>query len=279
MRSLIKKYTLLSFRHLFLIVLSVLMTYPIIWWLGASLKDATEMNLPTLFPATPIWDNYIQGWQSKSNYTFATFFKNSLVMGILCVIGSVASASICGFGFGRLRFKGRNILFAVLMVTMMLPGQVTIVPQFIYYHKLGLVDSIVPLVLPYCLGGPFFIYLVVQFVRGIPKDLDEAAKIDGASLFTVYSRIIVPLIKPPLVTVAIFTFIWSWDDFFSQVLYLSSVEKFTVSLALRMFMDQFEVKWGQLFAMSFLSIMPLVIVFMLAQKHFVEGIATTGLKG
>ncbi len=266
-------------RHLFLIVFSLIMIYPVIWWVGASLKPAAEMSLPTLFPSHPVWENYITGWQSNGQFTFTTYFRNTLTMEIFNVVGSVCSAAICGFGFGRLRFKGRNLLFTLLMITMMLPGQVTIVPQYVYYHQLGLVDSYVPLILPYYFGTPFFIYLVVQFVRGIPKDLDEAAKIDGANIFTIFFRIIVPLIKAPLVTVAIFTFLWSWDDFFGQMLYLSSPGKFTVGLALRMFIDQFEIKWGQLLAMSLLSIVPSTIVFMLAQKHFVEGIATTGLKG
>jgi len=184
------------------------------------------------------------------------------------------------FGFARLSFPLRGFWFSLMMMTLMLPGQVTIVPQYILYNTFGFVDSYVPLVLPHFFGGgAFFIFLLVQFIRGIPKDLDEAAKIDGASVYGIFGRIIFPLIKPALVTVAIFTFIWSWDDFFSQMLYLSSVDKFTVGLALRMFIDQFEVQWGQLLAMSLLSIVPSVLIFFFAQRHFVEGIATTGLKG
>ena len=268
-----------AFRHMFLIVFSLVMIYPVIWWVGASLKDTWEMSLPNIFPKVPMWSNYVEGWRSNGQFTFTTYFRNTLTMEFFNVIGSVTAAALCGYGFGRLRFRGRSFFFGLLMLTMMLPGQVTIVPQFIFYHKLGLVNSYIPLILPHYFGSAFFIYLVVQFVRGIPRDLDEAAKIDGANVFSIFARIIVPLMKAPLVTVAIFTFIWSWDDFFSQVLYLSSVEKFTVGLALRMFIDQFEIQWGQLLAMSLLSIVPSAIVFMLAQKHFVEGIATSGLKG
>jgi ABC-type glycerol-3-phosphate transport system permease component len=142
------------------------------------------------------------------------------------------------------------------------------------------VNSYIPLILPHFFGGgAFFVFLVVQFIRGIPRELDEAAKIDGASVYQTFGRIIFPLIKPALVSVAIFTFIWSWDDFFGQVLYLSSIDQYTVGLALRMFIDQFEIQWGQLLAMSLLSILPSVILFVAAQKHFVEGIATTGIKG
>jgi ABC-type glycerol-3-phosphate transport system permease component len=276
MNSLRSKLT----SHLYLTLFSVLMLYPIIWWAGASLKKTEELSLPTIWPSTPMWSNYWDGWHFSSEYTFAHFFGNTLLMELGNVIGGVATAAIVAYGFGRLNFKLRGFWFSILLLTMMLPGQVTVVPQYIMFNKLGFVDSYVPLVLPHFFGGgAFFIFLLVQFIRGIPKDLDEAATIDGASVYGIFLRVILPLLKPALVTVAIFTFIWSWDDFFAQVLYLSSVDKFTVGLALRMFIDQFDIQWGQLLAMSLLSIFPSVIIFFFAQKHFVEGIATTGLKG
>ncbi|WP_054024735.1 carbohydrate ABC transporter permease [Bacillus sp. FJAT-28004] len=276
MNSLRSKLT----SHLYLTLFSVLMLYPVIWWAGASLKKTEELSLPTIWPSTPMWSNYWDGWHFSSEYTFAHFFGNTLLMELGNVIGGVATAAIVAYGFGRLNFKLRGFWFSILLLTMMLPGQVTVVPQYILFNKLGFVDSYVPLVLPHFFGGgAFFIFLLVQFIRGIPKDLDEAATIDGASVYGIFLRVILPLLKPALVTVAIFTFIWSWDDFFAQVLYLSSVDKFTVGLALRMFIDQFDIQWGQLLAMSLLSIFPSVIIFFFAQKHFVEGIATTGLKG
>ncbi|MEV5028117.1 carbohydrate ABC transporter permease [Paenibacillus sp. LPE1-1-1.1] len=266
--------------HVYLTVFSFLMLYPVIWWAGASLKKTEELSLPTLWPSTPMWSNYWDGWHFSAEYTFAHFFGNTLLMELGNVLGGVATAAIVAYGFGRLNFKLRGMWFSILLLTMMLPGQVTVVPQYILFNKLGFVDSYVPLVLPHFFGGgAFFIFLLVQFIRGIPKDLDEAATIDGASVYGIFWRIVLPLLKPALVTVAIFTFIWSWDDFFAQVLYLSSVDKFTVGLALRMFIDQFDIQWGQLLAMSLVSIFPSVIIFFLAQKHFVEGIATTGLKG
>ncbi|CAM4437208.1 multiple sugar transport system permease protein [Paenibacillus endophyticus] len=266
--------------HLYLTVFSFLMLYPIIWWVGASLKKTEELSLPTLWPSKPMWSNYWNGWHFSSEYTFAHFFGNTLLMELGNVLGGVATAAIVAYGFGRLNFKFRGVWFSILLLTMMLPNQVTVVPQYILFNKLGFVDSYVPLVLPHFFGGgAFFIFLLVQFIRGIPRDLDEAATIDGASVYGIFLRVILPLLKPALVTVAIFTFIWSWDDFFAQVLYLSSVDKFTVGLALRMFIDQFDIQWGQLLAMSLLSILPSVVIFFLAQKHFVEGIATTGLKG
>lgn len=267
-------------NHAGLALFSVLMLYPVIWWVGASLKKTEELSLPTIWPSVPMWSNYSEGWHFSSDYTFAHFFGNTLLMEVGNVFGGVLTAAIVAYGFGRLEFKLRGFWFSILLLTMMLPGQVTVVPQYILFNSLGFTDSYVPLVLPHFFGGgAFFIFLLVQFIRGIPRDLDEAAKIDGASVYGIFLRVIFPLIKPALVTVAIFTFIWSWDDFFAQVLYISSVDKFTVGLALRMFIDQFDIAWGQLLAMSLLSVMPSVLIFLFAQKHFVEGIATTGLKG
>ncbi|WP_427050246.1 carbohydrate ABC transporter permease [Paenibacillus sp. TC-CSREp1] len=266
--------------HFILIPFSLLMIYPVLWWIGASFKSTMELSSPSLWPTTWLWENYSNGWSFTSDFTFARFFANTLMMEFWNVLGGVVTAALVGYGFGRLNFRFRNFWFSVLLLTMMLPSQVTVVPQYILFNKLGLVDSYVPLILPhYFGGGAFFIFLIVQFIRGIPRELDEAAQIDGASVYGIFFRIIAPLIKPALVTVAIFTFLWSWDDFFSQLLYLNSVEKFTVGLGLRMFIDQFEVQWGQLLAMSLLSVIPSAIVFFVAQKHFVEGIATTGIKG
>jgi len=157
---------------------------------------------------------------------------------------------------------------------------VTVISQYIFYNKLGLIDTYVPFILPHFLGGgAFFIFLLVQFVRGVPRELDEAAKIDGANTWMIYWRILFPLMKPSFVTVGIYSFIWSWDDFYSQMLYINSSRKFTVSLGLRMFIDQADVKWGPLLAMSLLSIVPSLLIFFFNQKEFVEGVATTGLKG
>ncbi|WP_018753471.1 carbohydrate ABC transporter permease [Paenibacillus sanguinis] len=269
-----------TITHIVMIAASLLMLYPVFWWIGASLKDASEMGLATIWPKQPIWDNYIKGWHFSRDYTFATFFKNTLWMELWNVIGAIISSSLVAFGFARVKFAGSKLWFSILLLTMMLPGQVTLIPQYILYNRLELVDSYIPLVLPHFLGGgAFFVFLVVQFIRGIPRELDEAATIDGNSTFGIYYRIILPLIVPALVNVAIFTFIWSWDDFMSQILYLNSIHKYTVGLALRMFVDQFDIQWGQLLAMSLLSVLPSAVIFMFAQKYFVEGIATTGIKG
>lgn len=273
-----RKYSKVT-NHIVLITMSLLMIYPVIWWVGASLKKSEEMSSPNIWPEVPMWENYTKGWNFSSEFTFAHFFANTLMMEAWVVVGGVLTSAIVAYGFARLNFRFKGFWFAILLLTMMLPGQVTVVPQYIMFNYFGYVDSYVPLILPHFFGGgAFFIFLLVQFIRGIPRELDEAAKIDGASVYSIFLRIIFPLLKPALFTVGIFTFLWSWDDFFGQMLYLSSVDKYTVGLALRMFVDQFEVQWGQLLAMSLLSIVPSAIIFFLAQKHFVEGITTTGLK-
>lgn len=196
------------FNHLFLALFSFVMIYPVIWWVGASLKKTEEMRLPTIWPETPMWENYTEGWHFSAEYSFGHFFANTLLMEVGNVIGGVLTAAVVAFGFARLNFPLRGFWFSILLLTLMLPGQVTVVPQYILFNNLGFVNSYVPLVLPHFFGGgAFFVFLLVQFIRGIPRDLDEAAKIDGASVYGIFGRIIFPLIKPALVTVAIFTFI------------------------------------------------------------------------
>ena len=266
--------------HALLIFMSSLMVYPILWWFFATFKYTNALSDKALWPKEWTLYNYREGWHITSDLSFTTFFKNSLFICLMNVIGSILSAGLVAYGFGRLKFKGRGIWFAVLLVTMMLPSQVTVISQYIFYNKLGLIDTYVPFILPHFLGGgAFFVFLLVQFVRGVPRELDEAAKIDGANTWMIYWRILFPLMKPSFVTVGIYSFIWSWDDFYSQMLYINSSQKFTVSLGLRMFIDQADVKWGPLLAMSLLSIVPSLLIFFFNQKEFVEGVATTGLKG
>ncbi|RTE08925.1 carbohydrate ABC transporter permease [Paenibacillus whitsoniae] len=273
-----------SFTHLLLIIFSLLMMYPIFWWLGASLKTNDEMRSPNLFPDTPHWSNYAEGWISVPNYHFGVFYWNNveLIAGVLFT--SIISCSLVAFAFARLDFPLRKIWFAILLVTLMLPTQVTIVPQYVLFSKLNWINTYLPFYVPHLLaggvGGPFFIYLLVQFIRSIPKELDESAKMDGCSWFGIYWRIVIPLTKPALVTVGIYCFLWNWDDFFGQLLYINSVDKYTVNLALKLFIDsQGTVPWGQMLAMSLISVLPAVVIFFLAQKHFVEGIASGALKG
>jgi len=273
-----------AFRHIFMILFSLVMVYPVLWWIGAALKDNTEMSSPNIFPAVPMWSNFSKGWKSVPGHTFTDFYINTFGLEIAVLIVTLISCTLVAFGFGRLDFPLKNFWFSLLMLTIMMPGQVLIIPQYSLFYNLGWVNTYLPFIVPHLLatgaGGTFFVFLLIQFVRGIPRELDESAKIDGCSWFGIYWRIVMPLTKPAIVTVMIFCFLWNWDDFLGHLLYINSVDKYTVGLALRMINDsQSAQEWGQLLAMSLVSIMPATLVFMFLQKHFVEGIATTGIKG
>lgn len=273
-----------SLNHLFLLAASLIMIYPVFWWVGAAFKSNEEMSSPGLFPKTWLWSNFTEGWNSVPNFSFSHFYGNTfaLIAGVLFT--TVISTSLVAFAFARLDFPLRKFWFGILMVTLMLPQQVTIVPQYVMFNKLNWVNTYLPFYIPHVLaagvGGPFFVYLIIQFIRGLPRDLDEAAKIDGCSWFGIYWRIILPLTRPALVTVAIYCFLWTWDDFFGQLIYINTVDKYTINLALKLFIDsQGSIPWGQLLAMSLVSILPAVTIFFMAQKQFVEGVASGAVKG
>jgi len=260
---------------------SFLMLYPIIWMIANSLQPETQIfNYPLeLIPREWMWENFSEGWAGFGPHGFDTFFRNSLFITSVTVVGNVLSASLVAYGFARLNFKFKKVFFAALMTTVMLPSQMTLIPTYIFFNNLGWVGTFLPLLVPPFLGGgAFFIFLLIQFIRGIPRELDEAAIVDGCSVFGVYLRIILPLMKPALVTVAIFAFMWTWDDFLSPLIYLTSPAMQTVTLGLRNFMDIDGTSWGPLLAMSTLSLIPQLILFAIFQKNLIEGIATTGLK-
>ncbi|MBN2982435.1 MULTISPECIES: carbohydrate ABC transporter permease [Cohnella] len=269
-----------SFRYFALIAGCFVMIYPVVWLFGNSIKSNEDFIGGGLFPNHFVWENYALGWNAIPGYTFAHFFWNSFFIGGLSVVGTVVSSSVVAYGFARLNFPLKNMWFAILMLTLMLPTQVTLVPQYILFKHLGWIGTTLPLVVPHFVAAsPFFVFLIIQFIRGLPRDLDESAKIDGCSVVGIGVRILLPLCAPALVTTALFCFIWSWDDFLAQTIYLTDTAKFTVPLALRLFMDNSsEITWGPMFAMSVLGIVPSFVLFAMAQKHFVEGIATTGLK-
>ncbi|MCB0095164.1 MAG: carbohydrate ABC transporter permease, partial [Caldilineaceae bacterium] len=221
-------------------------------------------------------------WKGYAGTSFGRFFANSLFMCIGAVIGNLIACTMAAYAFGRLKFDGRGFWFAVMMITLMLPGHVTIVPRYILYNTFGWVGTYLPIIVPkFVATDAFFVFLLVQFIRSLPKELDEAAIIDGCSKVGVFSRIIVPLATPALVTVALFTFLWTWDDFFNHLLYLTDPRTFSVSRALRTFIGDAGAvnNWGGALAMSTLSIIPAFILFFSLQKYFVQGITTTGLKG
>ena len=264
-------------------LIGFLMVYPLLWMIMSSFKDTNTIftTASSLIPETFTLDNYINGWKGFAKITFGTFFKNSAFISVVATIGTVISSSLVAFGLSRCRFRGRKLLFGAVLLTMMVPAQVLMVPQYLWYQKLGWVGTYMPLIVPYCFAiQGFFVYLMYNFIDAIPKELDEAAKIDGCSYFGIYARIATPLMVPSLVTAGIFSFIWRWDDFMSALLYINDAEKYPVCLALKLFTDPGSTSdYGAMFAMSALSILPVLLIFVFFQKYLVEGISTSGLKG
>ncbi|WP_421759089.1 carbohydrate ABC transporter permease [Devosia sp.] len=266
--------------HTLLIGASILMLYPLLWMLSASFRPESEIfSSNSLIPSSVSLHGYESGWNGLSR-SFTTFFFNSFLVSILCVIGNLAACSLTAFAFARLEFWGRKFWFALMLGTLMLPYQVVLIPQYVLFLNLGWVNTFLPLVVPkYLAVDAFFIFLMVQFFRGIPRELDEAAQMDGCSPWRIYWKIMLPLSLPVLTTAGIFTFIFTWDDFFAPLIYLNDMASYTVTLALRTFVDSTaESNWSGLFAMSILSLLPIFIFFLFFQKLLIEGIATTGMK-
>ncbi len=263
------------------ILLGLLMIYPVLWMVFSSFKDNTEIfGTASLWPQQFKLENFVRGWQGVGGVSFAVFFQNSFYYVILATIGTVFSSALVAYGFARIKFFGRNFWFVCMLLTMMIPYQVVMIPQFILFFKLGWVNSFKPLIIPMFCSQPFFVFLMIQFIRGLPIELDESAKIDGCGRYRIFTKIILPLISPALITATIFQFYWRWDDFLGPLLYLNKPKLYTVSLALRMFADpSTATDWAAMFAMGTLSLVPIFLIFVMFQKYLVEGISTTGLKG
>ncbi|GIP15554.1 sugar ABC transporter permease [Paenibacillus montaniterrae] len=269
------------FRHLFIIALGILMLYPVLWLISSSFKpNQLIFSEPGLWPKQWTLDNYIKGWAGFQGQSFGRFFLNSAFISIMCVLGNIVTCSLAAFAFARLKFKLSKLWFALMIVTIMLPYHVTLIPQYIIFSELDWLNTYYPLIVPKWLAtDSFFILLMVQFIRGVPRELDESATIDGCNQKGIYMRIMLPLLVPALISTAIFTFIWSWDDFFSQMIYISKIDLFTVQLGVRALFDPSgSSDWGALLAMSALSLIPISLIFLFFQKYFLEGIATTGFK-
>lgn len=268
--------------HAGLILGSLIMVYPLLWMVGSSFKSDSEIfGSSSPFPGHWLFRNYSDGWNA-TNPTFAAFYVNSLIVTVLAVAGNVFGCTLTAYAFARLQFRGRRFWFALMMLSIMLPAHGLLIPQYVLYFNLGWVNSYLPLVVPKFLAtDAFFVFLMVQFIRGIPRQLDEAATIDGCGPIRIFIRIILPLLTPAIVTTVIFTFIWTYNDFLSQLIYLSSSPgSETVPVALRRFVDSTGTSsYGQLLAMSTLSLVPTFVVFLISQRRIVEGIATTGLRG
>ncbi|HEY5006215.1 MAG TPA: carbohydrate ABC transporter permease [Ktedonobacteraceae bacterium] len=267
--------------YIFVSALALLMIYPLIWMISASFKPES-LIFANFSLSSPQWTllNYTDGWNAL-DFPFTQFFVNSLIICLGAMVGNIISCSMAAYAFARLRIKFRSFWFALMLGSIMLPAHALIVPQYILFKDLGWINTFLPMIVPKFLGtDAFFIFLMIQFIRNIPLELDDAAKMDGCGLFTFYWRIIMPLALPALVTTAIFTFIWTWNDFFTQLIYLNDTSLYTIPLALSTFLDSTGTSaYGQLFAMSLLSLVPIIGFFLAFQRLLLNGISTSGLKG
>lgn len=257
------------------------MLYPLLWMLSSSFKpDFYIFKELGLWPKHFTLENYINGWRGVYGITFRTFFTNTFIIVAFCVLGRLIACSMVAYAFARLNFDFKKIFFAVMMGMVLIPIHVRLIPQYIIFWKLGWVGTYLPLIVPMFFStDTFFIFLLVQFIRGIPSQLDEAATLDGCGAIRIYWYIILPLIWPALATVTVFTIVWIWNDFLSQLIYISDPKLFTIALGLRAFLDATDLSaYGQLFAMSVLSLLPLLIMFIFLQRFFIQGISTTGSK-
>ncbi|MFG1943521.1 carbohydrate ABC transporter permease [Nonomuraea sp. NPDC048826] len=267
-------------KHLLLIGFGLVMLYPLLWMISSSLKpEGLIFREPGLWPSAITLDNYGEGWTALK-HTFGYYLWNSAVITALSVLANLVACSLAAYAFARLNFPLKKMWFAIMLGTIMLPYHVTVVPQYIVFANLDWINTIWPLVVPKFLAtDAFFIFLMVQFIRTLPRELDEAAAIDGAGYWRIFLQVILPLCMPALATTGIFTFIWTWNDFFSQNLYLTNSDNLTVAVALRQFLDSSgESSWGPMFAMSIVSLGPIFGFFLAGQKYLIRGVATTGLK-
>ena len=271
-----------AIRYLILCAVGLIMLYPLIWLIGASFKTNQEMFSTAWFwPSNPTFQGYIDGWETSTPYTFGRFFLNSMYIVIPKVIGTAISSTLVAYGFARFDFPGKKVLFAILIATLLLPDVVTRIPQYLLFRELGWLDTYLPLFVPQFLAWEaFFVFMLIQFMRSIPRDVEEAARVDGANTFQVLVYVVVPMLAPALISVCLFQFMWTMNDFLGPLIYISSIENYPVSLALRLAIDTTEAfNWNEILAMTVLALAPSLIVFFLAQKYFIKGVSTGGVKG
>ncbi|KRE71443.1 carbohydrate ABC transporter permease [Paenibacillus sp. Soil750] len=266
--------------YVFLTIVSAVILMPFVWMLTTSLKDQTKIFSfpPQWIPSPIVWSNYSQVFTTQP--LFITHYANSLYIAIVVTVGTCIFGALAGFAFAKIHFPFKNVCFLILLSGMMIPNEVTIIPNFIWFSKLGLVNNHFPLIIPPMLGagGIFGVFLLRQFYITIPKDLDEAAEIDGSTPWQTFWRIMVPMATPAFATLSIFTFLHSWEDFLDPLIYISSSKLFTLPIAMKLFTDTAGTDWHLLMAASVMATVPLLLVFFFAQKKFIDGIATTGLK-
>jgi oligogalacturonide transport system permease protein len=269
-------------RYTALLAVAVLMLYPLAWLVGATFKSNTEIFTSVgLWPSRLDFGAYAKGWKTSTEFTFATYFLNSFAIVVPRIIVTVISCVLVAYAFARFEFWGKKTLFAVMVGTMMLPLIILRLPQYLMFREFGWLDTYAPLIVPSAFAtDTFFVFMLVQFLRGIPRDMEEAAQIDGCNALQMLWHIIVPLLKPAIIAVVVFQFIWTMNDFMGPLIYLSTVENYPVSLALKMSIGATEeVEWANVIAISVVSLIPSVAVFFMAQRYFIEGAASSGIKG
>ncbi|QDP96180.1 carbohydrate ABC transporter permease [Microlunatus elymi] len=279
-RYLVRSRIRSTIKHTLLIAVGLLMIYPLLWLIVSSFRPNNLIfRSPGLWLTHPTIDNYIRGWNALSS-PFGHYLINSAIVVIGAILGNVMSCALAAYAFARLKFRGRTLWFAIMLMTLMLPIHVVIVPQYIIFNNIGWVNTFIPLILPKFLAtDAFFVFLMVQFIRGIPRELDEAARLDGCGHWRIFSRIMLPLMVPAIATTVIFTFIWTWNDFFGALIYLTSPDKYTSPVALSQFLDATSGSdWGGMFSMSILTLIPVFLIFLFGQKYLIRGISTTGIK-
>ncbi|PKO16763.1 sugar ABC transporter ATP-binding protein [candidate division BRC1 bacterium HGW-BRC1-1] len=264
--------------YILLLIGAVIFALPFLWMLRTALMEPAQVQkVPLIWIPNPIrWSNF---GEALTFMDFPRLLRNTLIISGMAILGQVMSCSIVAFGFARLRFPGREFLFMLLLSTMMLPMMVTEIPRFILFRHFGWIDTFYPLIVPAFFGAPFFVFLLRQFFKTIPMSLDEAARIDGCSSFRLYAQIMLPLSKPVLATVVIFSFIWSWNDFWGPLVYLRSAENKTLSLGLQVFQGVYQTDYHYLMAASLVVLLPILVTYVVAQRYFVQGIVMSGMKG
>lgn len=274
-----KKKISKSIIYIILLFISFVCLVPFYWMIRSSLMDMSQIfTMPPIWIPKPIkFSNYKE---ALTMLPFGRYFLNTLFVVVFTVLGTVITSSLCAYSFSRIEWKGRDTVFGILLTAMMIPFAVTLIPTFIGWQKLGVVNSYAPLIVPAWFGGGVFnVFLLRQFFRTIPKELDEAARIDGAGHFTIYSKIIMPLSKPSLIVVSLFSFMGSWNDFLGPLVYLNDGDKFTLSLGLMQFQGMYSTQWQYMMAAATVVLIPIVIIFFIGQKYFIEGISMSGMKG
>lgn len=271
-----------AFHYLGFIILGYIFLFPILWMIFGTFKNNMELfSSMSLIPEKFRLDGYIRGWRGSGQFTYTTFFLNTFKMVIPTAVFTIVSGLLVGYGFSRFHFRLKKVLFSIMIGTMMLPNAVLIIPRYLIFNAFGWIDTYNVFWIPALFGCyPFFTFMFIQFFRTIPKELDEAAKIDGCGSFRTFISILLPLMKPVMVSAFVFQTSWTWEDFFNPLIFISSTSKYPLSLALRMSLDAATaIDYSSLLAMATLAILPIAIIFFIAQKSFVEGITTTGIKG